>query len=111
MGLNLVKKSVELTIDEENFIMTFDMRSIVTFKELTGKNFVASTSKLGEFDDELLLGFMGATIRREENPLTPIGKEIYEMDILRLLVDQSWNVINLIVGSMPQGDLKSKSKK
>lgn len=100
--MNLVKKVREFKINGQDYIMTFDMRSIPVYKELTGQSFLQSSAKLGQFDDEITLGFMGATIRKKENPNKPIGKEIYDMDIIYLLLTHSWDVMEIVTASMPQ---------
>lgn len=62
--MNIVKKVKNIKIGDEDYIMTFDMRSIAVFKELTGKSFLQSSAKLGLLDDEVVLGFIGATLRK-----------------------------------------------
>ena len=49
--MNLVKKVKEFKINGQDYIMTFDMRSIPVYKELTGNSFLQSSAKLGQFDD------------------------------------------------------------
>lgn len=110
--MNLVKKVKEFKINNKDYIMTFDMRSIPVYKELTGKSFLQSSAQLGQFDDEITLGFMGATIRKKETPNKPLGKEIYDMDILYLLMNHCWDVMEIVTSSMPQsaGTVKKGKK-
>ena len=109
--MNLVKKVKEFKINDRDYIMTFDMRSIPVYKELTGKSFLQSSAQLGQFDDEITLGFMGATIRKKEKSNEPIGKTIYEMDVLYLLLNHAWDVIEIVTSSMPQSNGAVKTGK
>lgn len=108
---NIVKKVREIEVQDEKYIMAFDMASIPVFKELSGgKSFLKSTAKLGDFDDETHLAFMGATIRPIDDKDTPIGKKIYEMDVLEMLMSFNWTVIDIVTSAMPQDHKKTEKK-
>lgn len=104
--MDLVKKKRELTIDGKKYIMCFDMRSVVMFREISGISFTHAIPHLFAGDDMTLINFMGATIRPKDKPKEIIGKEIYKMDILELLLNHSKEVTALIASSMPQRDGK-----
>lgn len=109
--MNIVKKIREVEIGDENYIMTFDMRSIATFKEITGKSFLQSSAKLGLLDDEIILGFIAATLRKADDENKPLGKAIYDMDIMYLLLNLSEIVIELVTSSLPQQTKGAKTPK
>lgn len=109
--MNIVKKVKDIKIDDENYIMTFDMRSIAVFKELTGKSFLQSSAKLGLLDDEVVLGFIGATLRKADTENKPLGKQVYDMDIMYLLLNLSEIVIELVTSSLPQAKSNKDIKK
>lgn len=109
--MNIVKKVREITIGDENYIMTFDMRSIAIFKELTGKSFLQSSAKLGLLDDEIVLGFIAATLRKSDEAAKPLGKQVYDMDIMYLLLNLSEIVIELVTSSLPQSKSGNKNIK
>lgn len=109
--MNIVKKVRDIKIGNENYIMTFDMRSIVVFKELTGKSFLQSSAKLGLLEDEVVLGFIGATLRKVNEENKPLGKQIYDMDIMYLLLNLSETVIELVTSSLPQSKPSDKGIK
>lgn len=109
--MNIVKKVKDIRIGDEDYIMTFDMRSIAAFKELTGKSFLQSSAKLGLLDDEIVLGFIGATLRKADAENKPLGKQIYDMDIMYLLLNLSEIVIELVTSSLPQGKSSDKNIK
>ena len=107
--MNLVKKVKEINIENENFIMAFDMRSIATYKELTGTNFNRGVTKLFQFDDEAIIYFIASTLRRAETPDIPLGKEVIEGDLIYFLINCTMEVINLVAESLPEN--KSSKKK
>ncbi|KAI3350151.1 hypothetical protein [Clostridium botulinum] len=109
--MNIVKKIKDIKIGDEDYIMTFDMRSIAVFKELTGKSFLQSSAKLGLLDDEVVLGFIGATLRKVNEENKPLGKQIYDMDIMYLLLNLSEIVIELVTSSLPQAKVGNKNIK
>lgn len=109
--MNIVKKVKAIKIGDEDYIMTFDMRSIAVFKELTGKSFLQSSAKLGLLDDEVVLGFIGATLRKADTENKPLGKQVYDMDIMYLLLNLSETVIELVTSSLPQAKSNKDIKK
>lgn len=109
--MNIVRKVKNVTIGNENYIMTFDMRSIAVFKELTGKSFLQSSAKLGLLEDEIIIAFIGATLRQAETPTKPVGKNVYDMDLMYLLLNLSEIVIELVTSSLPQSKPTSKKTK
>lgn len=102
--MNIVKKVKDITIGNEKYLMTFDMKSIAIFKELTGKSFLQSSARLGLLDDEIILGFIGATLRKADEENKPLGRRIYDMDIMYLLLNLSETVIELVTSSLPQSN-------
>lgn len=106
--MDLVKKAKDITIEDEEFIMTFDMKSIAVYKEITGESFVAGTQKLFAFDDEAIINFIASTLRRKSEPDKPLGKEIIEGDILYFLLNHTNDVIMLVSDSLPDKSSKKK---
>ena len=83
--MNLTRKEIEVSIDGEDYIMTFDNRSIATYKEIIGKPFTQGYSLLLQGDDEAVLDFIASTLRRKSEPDKPLGKEVLEGDVLFFL--------------------------
>ncbi|WP_462427198.1 hypothetical protein [Fusobacterium varium] len=106
--MDLVKKTKDITIEDEEFIMTFDMKSIAVYKEITGESFVVGTQKLFNFDDESIINFIASTLRRKSEPDKPLGKEIVEGDILYFLLNHTNDVIMLVSDSLPDKSSKKK---
>ena len=105
--MNIVKKVREIKIGDEDYIMTFDMRSIAVFKELTGKSFLQSSAKLGLLDDEVVLGFIGATLRKVNEENKPLGSRY----MIWIFLNLSETVIELVTSSLPQSKPSDKGVK
>lgn len=106
--MNLSKIEKEIKIDEENYILTFDMKSILTYKEMSGKTFTQGIEDLLLGDDEEVIYFIGSMLRRKETPNTPISKEVYEFNLIACLVELKNDVIEIVIDSLPQDDNSKK---
>ncbi len=109
--MNLVRKEKEIKIGKEEYIMFFDMNSIVTYKEITKQSFSGGVKKLFEEDDEEIMYFIASTLRKKENKDKPLGKEALKGDILQLLLLHKWDAIELVSASLPQADDSEPKKK
>lgn len=109
--MNLVRKEKEIKIGKEEYIMFFDMNSIVTYKEITKQSFSEGVKKLFEEDDEEVMYFIASTLRKKENKDKPLGKEALKGDILQLLLLHKWDAIELVSASLPQADDSEPKKK
>lgn len=110
--LNLGRQKIEVEIKGEKYILSFDMKSIKKFKEMTGTGFLQSAHLIATFDDELILNFIAATLRSKENENEPLGEKIFELDILPILNVCGPKILRLISGGMPQDNKKgTKTKK
>ena len=106
--MNLSKIEKEIKIDEENYILTFDMKSILTYKEMSGKTFTQGIGDLLLGDDEEVIYFIGSMLRRKETPNTPISEEVYEFNLIACLVELKNDVIKIVIDSLPQDDNSKK---
>ena len=99
---NLTKKSKEIVLGNKKYIMCFDMNSINLFQELSGMGFLNAIHLINKYDDKILLYFMASSIRPKDNPEVPIGENLFEFDIIGLLLSHTLDVIQLVSASMPQ---------
>lgn len=106
---NLSKKIIEVEIDNQKYKATFDMKSIETYKELTGESFILGYSKLVKFEDKTTIDFLGSILRPIENPEEPIGVKVYDMNLIELLVVHSGIALQLVFDSLPK--VKNTKKK
>ena len=108
---NLTKKSKEIILGKDKYIMCFDMTSINMFQEMSNMSFLNAIHLINKYDDKTLLYFMASSIRHIEEPYKPIGERLFEFDIIGLLLCHTLDVIELVSSSMPQADNNKKSKK
>lgn len=108
---NLTKKSKEIMLGKDKYLMCFDMTSINMFQEMSNMSFLNAIHLINQYDDKTLLYFMASSIRPAEEPDEPLGERLFEFDIIGLLLCHTLDVIELVSSSMPQADHNKKSKK
>lgn len=108
---NLTKKSKEIMLGKDKYLMCFDMTSINMFQEMADMSFLNAIHLINKYDDKTLLYFMASSIRSIEEPDKPLGEKLFEFDIIGLLLCHTLDVIELVSSSMPQADNNKKSKK
>lgn len=107
--MDLLRKELKFEIEKEKYLMTFDMKSIAIYKELTGEPFVLGEKKLRNFDDETIIYFIASTLRKEYEPDKPLGMEVIEGDLVFFLFELTFHVITLVNMSLPEETSKKKS--
>lgn len=100
--MDLIKQVRPLTIEGKPYVMCFDMRSVAMFREISGTSFTNAMPQLFAGEDFTLINFMACTIRPLDKPTEVLGREIYKLDILGLLLNIGKDVTALIASSMPQ---------
>lgn len=101
--MNLLKKKLEITVDNEEYVMMFDMKSIAVYKDLTDKSFAEGFLELQLFNDEAAIYFIASTLRTKENPDEPLGKEFIESgNLLFALAVLRLDAINYVNMSLPE---------
>ena len=108
--MNLLKKELKKEIGGEKYILTFDMKSIAIYKELTGRTFSSGLANLFKEDDEETIYFIASSLRREEDPKNPLGIEVLETDVLFLLLNMKWEIIDLVAQSFPKDNTSKKKE-
>lgn len=107
---NLTKKSKGIVLGNKKYIMCFDMTSINMFQELAGMSFLNAIHLINKYDDKTILYFMASSIRPINEPDKPLGKKIFEFDVIGLLLSHTLDVIELVSLSMPQTQRNNKKK-
>ena len=108
--MNLSKKIKELTIENEDYILTFDMKSILVYKKLSGKTFTKGVEGLFQYDDEECIYFIASMLRRKDNPEEPLAEKVINGNVLDLLISLKLEVIDFVLDSLPTDDKNSKKK-
>lgn len=108
---NVIKKVKEITIGEEEFILTADMRTIAKFKELTGKSFLESVNRLATMDDEIIIQLVACTLRRKDTPNQVMGQELLDnYNPFTILLNCGEDVAHIISESIPKAKGNSEKK-
>ena len=110
MGLS--KKIIEINdFEEEKLIMTFDMQSIVTFRELfPNENFMDLLDKLNKFEDLAIVKFFSITLRKASEPNRPLGLKLNDMNLMYFMLYHTVDVVNLVNDGIPEGKEVKKKK-
>ena len=108
---NLTKKSKEIVLGKDKYIMCFDMTSINMFQEMSNMSFLNAIHLINKYDDKTLLYFMASSIRPAEEPDKPLGERLFEFDVIGLLLCHTLDVIELVSSSMPQANGNNSKKK
>lgn len=107
--MSLLKEKLELKIDNEDFIMMFDMKSLAVLKSLGVINFSEAFTKLRSFDAEATIQFIASTLRKKETPDEPLGKDFIENGNLILALDElNLYVIKYVALSLPEVEIGKK---
>lgn len=103
---NLVKKTKKIILGDKEYIMCFDMTSVNMFQEFTGMSFLNALHLINKYDDKTILSFMACSIRPVDDQDKPLGEDLFEFNVIGLLLAHTLDVIELVSSSMPQGDGK-----
>lgn len=106
--MNIDKKIKEFKINEEEYVMFFDMNSIRTYVNLSGQDFNKGLVDLFTEKAETFIYFLASTIRRKEEENKPLGEEIINGDVLYWLLNYRSMLEEIVISSLPQ---ENKSKK
>ena len=95
--MSLLKKKLDITVEGEEYIMMFDMKSIAVYQELQ------------LFDDIEAINFIASTLRKKSDPEEPIGKDFIENgNLLFALAVLRLEAIDYVNMSLP---ISTKGKK
>lgn len=106
--MNLSKKIKEISINHQNYVLCFDMKSILKYKELSNKTFTSGIDGLFNGDDEETMYFIASTLRRKETPGVPLGTEVLNGNVIEYIVNFKLIVQEVIIDSLPQDDNSKK---
>ena len=107
--MSLLKEKLELKIDNEEFIMMFDMKSLAVLKSLGVINFSEAFARLRNFDAEAMIYFIASTLRKKETPDEPLGKDFIENGNLILALDElNLYVVKYVALSLPEVEIGKK---
>lgn len=103
-NINIVRPEKDIKIGDKEYKMFFDMHSIATYRDISGKPFSMGVGKLFQEDDEEVMYFIASTLREKSNPEKPLGREALKGDVLQLLLMYKWDAIELVSMSLPSAE-------
>ena len=109
--MNLTRKEHTFEVDEEKYIMYFDMKSMVMYKELSNEDFSIGLSKLFTENAEAFIHMIASTVRKVEEPSKPLGTEILEGNVMYWLLNFRGIIEQIILDALPEAKEDSKKKK
>ncbi|UWG10030.1 MAG: hypothetical protein [Bacteriophage sp.] len=83
--MSLLKKKLDITVEGEEYIMMFDMKSIAVYQELSNVSFAEGFLKLQLFDDIEAINFIASTLRKNLILKNHSEKILLKMEIYYLL--------------------------
>ena len=112
--MSLLVKVKKVTIEDQDMVCVVDMKTIATFKKITGESFLKSISKLHQdMDEEILLSLLASTLRFEIED-DPVGMEfLNKYNPLALLTEHMELIVELVEDALPKakpGEVKKKKK-
>lgn len=109
--MNLTRKEHNFEVDNEKYVMYFDMKSMVTYKELSDEEFTVGLGKLFTENAEAFIYMIASTVRRIEDTSNPLGKEILEGNVMYWLLNYRGIIEQIILDALPEAKEDSKKKK
>lgn len=112
--MSLLVKVKKVKLEDQDMICVVDMKTIATFKRITGESFLKSISKLHQdLDEEILLSLLASTLRFEIGE-DPVGMEFLNAyNPLALVTEYMDLIVELVEDALPKGkpgDIKKKKK-
>lgn len=109
---SLTRLEKEFSIENEEFIMYFDMRSAVTYQRLAKKTVTDGLIKLFSGDSEEYLLFIASTVRRKnDKEKKPLAEEVLEGNSLGWLLNYSKMIEEVVESALPKNEEKDSKKK
>ena len=109
--MNLTRKEHNFEVDNEKYVMYFDMKSMVTYKELSGEDFSIGLGKLFNENAEAFIYMIASTVRRVTDTSKPLGAEILEGNVMYWLLNYRGIIEQIILDALPEAKEDSKKKK
>ena len=108
--MNLNKKVLDITIGEEKFIATVDIKTIVHYKEKNKSSFLQDIKKVAEMDELTIIQLLGSIIRKSEKS-NPVGASFFNQFNPIAVIEQFSPVLIEVMGyNMPQAINEDEKK-
>lgn len=112
--MSLLVKAKPITIEDEKLYCVIDIKSIATYKDLTGESFLKAVQRVADLDDIVLINLLASCLRRTPDG-EPVGMEyVARFNPLALITDTMDDIVELLESSLPKqnpGDVAATKKK
>lgn len=108
--INLNKKIIDVEINNEKYIASLDVATIVHYKQQTNKNFLHSIAQLGENEDLLLvIELLGSVIKDKKGKSVGV-KFFMEYNPVEVMMEFLPLLTEVINGNFPQPKNEDEKK-
>lgn len=111
--MSLLIKVKKVTIENEELYCVVDMKTISTYKSLTGESFLKAVQKMADMDDEVMLMLLASSLRKTPDG-DPVGLEyINKFNPIAFLFELMDTLTEVIEESLPKttpGEVTAKKK-
>lgn len=109
--MSLLLKVKKVKLDDIELYCVIDMKTIATFKQLTGESFLKAIQRIGDMDDMVMINLLASSLRETPDG-DPVGLDyLSKYNPLALITELMEDVAELIQDSMPKEGPGVTSKK
>lgn len=109
--MSLMVKFRKINLEGEDMYCVIDMRTIATYKRITGESFLKGIQKIAEMDEEVILNLLASSLRYDVDG-EPVGVEfLNKYNPIALLTNTIDMLVELIEDALPKttpGEVKKK---
>ena len=109
--MSLLVKVKKVNLEGEEMYCVVDMKTIETYKAITGESFLKGIQRIAEMDEVVLLALLASSLRYEVHD-DPVGKEfLNKFNPIALLAEMMETITELVEDALPKvkpGDVKKK---
>lgn len=109
--MSLLVKVKKINIEEDEMFCVVDMKTIATYKKITGESFLKGIERISNMDEEVILNLLASSLRYEVNG-DPVGLEyLNKFNPLALLTHTMDVIVELVEESLPKSNAADVKKK
>ena len=109
--MSLLVKAKKIKLEDAEMYCKLDMKSIETYKNISGESFMKGIQRISEMDEGVILNLIASTVRHTIDG-DPVGKEFLEQfNPIALIMEMIDPLMELVEDAMPKskpGDVKKK---
>ena len=107
---NLNKTVLDITIGEENYIATVDIKTVAHYKKENKASFLQDIQKIGDMDEIAIIQLLGSIIRKSDKSV-PVGMSFFNQFNPIAVIEQFTPVLVEVLGTnMPEAQDSTEKK-